>query len=497
MMSIRLRFTLLYNAILTITLIVFSVTLYSIQSKVTLNAIKNDLQKNSESLQASVLQAVNTLSGDTSATQSQGNPPDGSPPPDSQGGQATPPPIPFQNFSNDQTFQQLTQKDIVRVLDLDGNLVASPFGNTSEALPLSREGLAALNDGKGWWETSSANNEHLLIYSRPVFIANKVTYILQVAGSLSERDNSLQVLGSTLTFGSLITILIAFGIGWVFSGYTFKPIKDITRTAQTIGRERDFTKRLEIKGPQDEVGQLASTINSMLGRLEESHLQVRQSLEMQRNFVADVSHELRTPLTTLRGNLDLLNHKPPLPSEEQSDVLNDMIEESERLIRLVNQLLVLARADAERGPDMESIPLLPLVNDCIRQVHLLDPKRSITVDVPGDLNVLASSDSLKQSLVIVLDNAIKHTGGPVEISASEIESEIEIWVKDHGRGMDPEALKHVFDRFYRTDESLKTPGFGLGLPIAKSLMSRQNGSIRIESAPQKGTALILRLPSGK
>jgi len=488
-MSIRLRFTLLYNAILAITLIVFCVSLFSIQSQVTLNAIKKDLQKNSESLDASVMQAVSSINPGSL------EPAPDSPPPGSEGSRQ--PPIPFQSFSNDKTFQQLTEKDIVRVLDTSGNLVASPYGNSAETLPLSTEGLATLNDGKGWWETSMSDNEHLLIYNRPVFVDGKVAYILQVAGSLSERDHSLEVLGSTLTFGSLVTLLIAFGIGWLFSGYTFKPIKEITRTAQTIGRERDFNKRLSIKGPQDEVGELADTINGMLDRLDESHQQVRKSLEMQRNFVADVSHELRTPLTTLRGNLDLLNREPPIPAAESRDVLNDMIEESDRLIRLVNQLLVLARADAERSPEKEPVPLLAVVEECRKQMHALEPKRKIEVEVASDLNALANRDSLKQTLVIVLDNAIRHTDGKISVSAERRNQSVQIRVKDEGHGISPIEVEHIFDRFYRAEESLKTPGFGLGLPIAKSLINGQNGSITIESEVGKGSTVIITLPLPK
>ena len=134
-----------------------------------------------------------------------------------------------------------------------------------------------------------------------------------------------------------------------FPGITLHPIQRLTQTARTIGDERDFTRRVTYTGPQDEVGQLATTFNSMLARLQDAYQQVAHSLEMQRDFVADVSHELRTPLTTLRGNLGLLRREPPIPAEEQADILTDMMDESDRLIRLVNDLLVLARADAGRS----------------------------------------------------------------------------------------------------------------------------------------------------
>ena len=134
----------------------------------------------------------------------------------------------------------------------------------------------------------------------------EVAYIVQAARPLTERDRTLQSLATTLVVASSLITLIAFGIGWLFSGITLRPIQRITQTAQTIGDERDFTRRVDYTGPPDEVGQLASTFNSMLSRLQDAFQKVEHSLQMQRNFVADVSHELRTPLTTLRGNLGLL-----------------------------------------------------------------------------------------------------------------------------------------------------------------------------------------------
>jgi signal transduction histidine kinase len=152
-----------------------------------------------------------------------------------------------------------------------------------------------------------------------------------------------------LSAASIVILLAAFGIGWVFSGVVLNPIQRITQTARAIGEERDFTRRVDYTGPQDEVGQLATMFNSMLGRLQDAYQRVAHSLQMECNFVAAVSHELRTPLTTLRGNLGLLRRDPPIPTDEQADILNDIVDVSDRLIRLVNDLLVFVRVDAGRG----------------------------------------------------------------------------------------------------------------------------------------------------
>ena len=477
-MSIRFRFTLLYNAILALTLAVFGVTLYSIQAQTTYDAIKNNILRGSEIVGALVLHEVTDQNGASA------QPP----------AQEPPLPVPFQNFSSDQAFQTLREREIVRVLDPAGNLVASPFGRNEEALPLSESCMQSLINQQECWETAAVKDDQMLIYSHPIIANNKVVYLLQVARPLTERNNSLDVLGLTLVIASLVTLLAAFGIGWVLSGITLGPIHRITRTAQAIGDERDFTRRVNYQGPQDEVGQLASTFNSMLTQLQDAYQQVAHSLEMQRNFVADVSHELRTPLTTLRGNLGLLQRTPSIPADEQTDILSDMVDESDRLIRLVNDLLVLARADAGRSLNLESLDVFPILEETCRQVRQLEPQRKISLDAASDLSILGDRDAFKQVALILLDNALKHSAGDIHVSGMQKEAQVEIRVQDHGHGLPPEKLEHVFERFYRNREASSSPGFGLGLPIAKALVEGQGGTIVMESEPGKGSVVILRFP---
>lgn len=473
-MSIRLRFTLLYNIILALTLAIFGLALYSIQAQVTLDALKKDILHTAQKVEGSVLETANGA------------------------GEKTPPahephsPVPFQTFSNDHNLQ--SELEIVRVMDSAGNLVASPFGRVEDALPFSAAGLQAVQNKQAWWETGTVQDHAMLIYSQPVLSQDKVVYILQVARPLTERDNSLGSLATILMIASLITLLVAFGIGWVLSEITLRPIHRITQSAQEIGQERDFSRRVTYNGPQDEVGQLAATLNSMLERLQDAYQQVAHSLEMQQNFVADVSHELRTPLTTLRGNLGLLRRTPPIPPAEQTDILTDMVDESDRLIRLVNDLLAQARADAGRSLAKEPVALASVLEETCRQARQLDPQREITLDAE-DLSVLGDRDALKQIMLIALDNALKHTSSSIAVSAHRSGPFAEIRVKDSGAGIAPEKLENIFRRFYRSEESTTIPGFGLGLPIAKSLVENQGGTIIIESELGKGSEVIIRFPN--
>jgi len=470
-MSIRLRFTLLYNAILALTLIFFSVSLYAIQAQTTLTALRQDLERGSHGIGAVLLQMKTT-------------PP--SPAPEQF-------PLPFNNFSGEKAFRELPERQIVRVLDASGNLIASPFGLTQEALPLSAEGLKAAQNQSDWWESNIVNDERLLIYTRPLIADGKTLYILQIARPLTELQRSMKFLGTTLLIASLVTLLAAFGIGWALSGITLRPIQRLTQSAQTIGQERDFTRRVTYNGPQDEVGQLATTLNTMLERLQDAYQKVEHALEMQRNFVADVSHELRTPLTTLRGNLGLLRREPSIPAEEQSDILTDMTDESDRMIRLVNDLLLLARADSGRNLTHETLALLPVLEESCRQARQLDPKREIHINAEA-FSVLGDRDALKQVLLIGLDNALKHSSGAITVSARAENQRAAIRIQDSGAGIAPKNLARVFDRFYRGAENATLPGFGLGLPIAKALMENMGGAIMLESEAGRGSTLTLFLP---
>jgi two-component system, OmpR family, sensor kinase len=479
MMSIRLRFTLLYNAILAVTLLIFGVALYSALAQSTLEALKKDLVHSSAGLADSLTRSA------ANPNQAPSHPPNDN----------KPPPKPFENFSGDPSFQSLPEREIVRVLDATGSLVASPLGRSEDALPLSGAGLKALQAGQEWWESRNVQEQPMLIYNHPVEAGGKLAYILQIARPLSERNSSLQSLGRTLILASIVILLAAFGIGWLLSGITLRPIQRLTQTARAIGEERDFSRRVDYRGPPDEVGQLANTFNAMLGGLQEAYQRVEGSLEMQRTFVADVSHELRTPLTTLRGNLGLLRRTPPIPAEEQSDILNDMVEESDRLIRLVNDLLLLARADAGRSLVIQPVEVSPVLEETCRQVEQLDPERQIDLMVPSGLSIMGDRDALKQVALIALDNALKHCDGEISVSAKRTEAQIEIRVQDCGEGIPSEKLEHIFDRFYRGDEVAAIPGTGLGLAIARSLVVSQNGTITMESEVGKGSVLILGFPA--
>jgi len=280
------------------------------------------------------------------------------------------------------------------------------------------------------------------------------------------------------------------------SGAALRPIQRITDTAQVIGAQRDFDRRVDYRGPPDEVGQLATTFNGMLNELQAAYRQTEQTLQQQRRFVADASHELRTPLTTIRGNLGLLQRRPSITEEDERAVLADMVDETDRLIRLVNDLLALARSDAGRALRHEPVPIAPLLDDMCRQARLLGEQRTIVCeDVPA-VSVMGDQDAIKQFLLILLDNALKFTpqDGTIAIGVTTADRLVAIRIRDTGPGIAPETLPHIFERFYRSDESRTGSGAGLGLAIAQELTEAQHGQISVESEIGRGSTFTVSLP---
>ena len=473
-MSIRLRLTLLYSAILALTLVAFSTFLYVAQSHLSFDSIKTSLVRQSDAF-ASGPRRFPALPGGARPT-----------------GGAPPGVEVFAGALPDGTLLgRWTQ-----TRGLEGAVNGRTLDLSDTTLPLSERGLETVQHGLGWFETAQVDDQPLLIYSRSYARDDGTIEILQMAYPIAEPEQSLRTLRLILVIGCSVVTLAAFAIGWVLSGTALRPIHRITQTARSIGAERNFSHRVPHTGPADEVGELALTLNDMLAQLETAYRQLEGALDSQRRFVADASHELRTPLTTVRGNIELLRRELPVDAKERADILADTTDEVERLIRLVNQLLVLARADAGQVLRPERLPVKPLLEDVYRQAKLLAPRTAILCDAPQGAMVLGDRDALKQVLLILVDNALVHTspGAEVAIGADVVDGRVAIRVRDTGPGIPPGVLPHIFERFYRGEVSRSGGGAGLGLSIAKDLVEAQDGTIAVESQIGQGSIFTITLP---
>ncbi len=456
-MSIRARLTLLYTGLLAATLVGFGVVLYLTVASSTRSFMENTLAVEMRQLVAANTEPLLYI-------------------------QTAEP-----SLASSETYWQ--------ACDSNGNVMGRADNLREHTLPLSEGGLHSVQSGDSVYEVAQVDGVPLLIYSQPIATEGSQIGILQVARSIAEQEHALRTLQVYLIAGGLLTLGIAVICGWLIAKASLRPIDHLTNTARLIGSERDFARRVEYQGPQDEVGRLATTFNSMLAALETAYRQVAQSLEAQRTFIADASHELRTPLTTVRGNLALLQRNPPIAPEDRTAVLSDIVDENERLIRLVNDLMTLARADYTPSITLEPVPLAPLFAEVERQVGSMESACTFDVARAPNVDVLAQRDMLKQILLILLDNACKYTpaNGRIALSAEQVGSQIAIKVRDTGNGISEKHLPHVFQRFYRADQSRSGNGHGLGLAIAKALTEKQRGTIEVESAPGVGTTFTITL----
>lgn len=251
------------------------------------------------------------------------------------------------------------------------------------------------------------------------------------------------------------------------------------------------------------MGIVLSTVGGLF-LAERAMVPIRAAFKRQQDFVADASHELRTPLTLIRANAEIIARHPELPVSANADLLADILTEIDRLSRLVNDLLVLARADAgQEGLDIVDFAMDDLVRETARQFAPLAEKRGLALRVFADQPVKVRGDvaKLRQLLMILLDNAVKYTpaGGEITVCCQRSTSggrlPVTLTVSDTGPGIAPEHLPHIFERFYRADKArTHDGGAGLGLAIAHWIVTAHKGRIQATSAPGQGTTFAVQLP---
>jgi len=303
----------------------------------------------------------------------------------------------------------------------------------------------------------------------------------------SESLNRLQLWSAFAVVG----LAIASGVGgYVLSGVLLQPVRDITQVASEISAT-NLSRRINHQGPDDELKQLADTFDSMIARLE-------RTFEQQRQFVQDASHELRTPLAAIRTNIEVAEMDPHLSEEEMRTLLETIKEQTARLTRLSEDLLMLSTNERE-APPVEPLPLLELAHDVARQLTPLAATRNVSIDVSGDGSVagMANTDLLFRAISNLVDNAIKYSGEGknVWVTVARKDGAAEIRVRDNGPGIPEEQRSRIFERFYRIDKgrSRAQGGTGLGLAIVRELIESMGGQISVESEVGKGSTFIVRL----
>jgi signal transduction histidine kinase len=385
-------------------------------------------------------------------------------------------------------------REAVDTIELAGRSLAVfdtagvPLAGRWEALP------PGAVEASGDWSLGTANLETpagaFRLY-RARHVHKQISFDVAVAESLAPVERELANLRHALAGSVLLALLLAvFGGSWIARA-ALRPVAVMADQARRI-TDRTPGFQLTSPNPRDELGLLARAFNGLLSRLE-------SALSQQRQFMADASHELRTPVSIARTAIEVTLGRAGRPEEEYRDALGVVREQMRRLSRIVENLFTLARADVG-GLPVERTPLYldELVADCVREARVLGEPKGVTLDWqgPADLELHGDERLLREMLINLLDNAVRHTprGGWVRVELEADNDVVALSVSDSGEGIPEAEQERVFERFVRLRSADAGNGGGLGLPIARAIAEAHGGTLRLARSGPAGSTFLAWLP---
>lgn len=450
-MSLRLRLSITYSALVGVVLLLFGFLVFSIVSQVLLEQIDSRLSQSAN-------QIIERLRV---------------------------------SASNQFDIRQLsayqpTENLIFQVWDTERRLQFSrPIGLSD---PLDEAGVRL---GQVFYSSQSIGGVRVRVLSVPLRTNRGPVGYLQVGLSLALVEITQNTLATVLIALTITLMVVVLVTTWALTGEALAQLETVTQVATQITQADDLSRRIPVAPTaQDEVSRLIRAFNQTLERLE-------KLFDTQRRFLADVSHELRTPLTVIKGEVGLMR----LTNELDEESLRNIEKEVDRLTRLVGDLLLLAQAESGQLPlDLKPVEMDTILLEVMQQMQVLaSGKINLRLEEIDQVIVNGDRDRLKQVILNLVSNAINYTppGGEVRVWLSKQDGRACLKVEDTGPGIQPDDLPYIFDRFYRGDPSRKrteNSGFGLGLSIAKWIVDRHGGQIEVESQVGKGTRFTVWLP---
>ena len=365
-----------------------------------------------------------------------------------------------------------------QVVTSSGAVWAPPDEGGLLAADIAAKQVAAGRHGS-YYAVSKLDGVRAMVYTTPLAPGLAV----QLAVPLATVDQEVTSVGTTLALLSVIGVGLAALAGWAVARAGLAPVGRLAAVAEDVSATGDPGRRVDVHRA-DELGRLAASFNTMLGALQ-------RSLSAQRQLVSDASHELRTPLTSLRLNAEMLAAEPGLPEPERREVLDRVVAQVAELGQLVASVTELARDESQPGP-LGEVELHKVVEASLAGARRDWPQTVFTAELEPWPVAGGSPDSLQIAVRNLLDNAAKF--GPSGVQVEVCLRAGELAVRDHGPGIAPADLPHVFDRFYRAPSARGVPGSGLGLSIVRQVAERHGGTVRAEAAPGGGTLIRLWLP---
>ena len=406
----------------------------------------------------------------------------------------TQPPLPGMERFFEQFLGYENLNKFYRIYDGSGNVGSRSKNVDASKFPLTQAAYADALTGITSYETFQIDGIHpVRVITMPVLRGQDLVNLVQVGTSLDAVQETLKNLKIFLFTAVPLVLLMATLLGRLMSRRALKPVSKIIQTAREVGGGVDLSKRIPVPEVRDELGQLATTFNDMMDRLERSFSQVRQ-------FSSDASHELRTPLTVLQGQNELILNKER-DAKEYQEVISSNLEEINYMSKVLEDLFILSRSD-ENQIQLECKPmnLREVIDEVFDHAQALADEKNIEISIAFLEPVLINGDAvrLRQMIWNILHNAIKYTqmGGQVKISLEDKGDSAFLTIQDTGIGIPEEHLPNIFNRFFRVDKSRSREegGSGLGLSICKHIVEAHKGQIEVESQLGKGTKFKIRLP---
>jgi two-component system, OmpR family, sensor kinase len=355
---------------------------------------------------------------------------------------------------------------------------------------------AARTAPKPYYVATGADGSTYLVVLNVIRQGTKPIGLAQLAIPTSEIDQTLRLDREVAIVGSLLVLLLALLLSPLIVGRALRPLQQMSSTAGALAAG-DYKQRVTVPKTRDEIGTLAVAFNQMAAGIDQAFEVRRQSEEQMRHFVADASHELRTPLTSIAGYIDVLGRRDVVDAETLQTSLAAMQQESARMTRLVNDLLMLTRFESGKAPSRQPLQLDQFVNQALDELSLRDKGAVESRDLQPGVTVKADPEALKQVVTNLAQNALKYAPGAEQHwSVFEADGRAAVRLQDTGPGISRQDLPHIFERFYRGEKARDRSmgGSGLGLAIAKSIVEAHQGTIEVASEPGQGATFTAWLP---
>lgn len=459
---IRWRLTLWYGGILALILVVFSIGVYTY--------FRN-------SLQTSIDTKIKSMGDVISSSMTEYH-----------GGNI------LSNFENylENVLGRKPKGKFIQILDRSGKIGAKMNDVDTQPFPTRLVSIERALAGEVVYETLETVTPRLRLVTIPILENKKVTSIVQVGTSLEDYDETMRRLLIIMIISIPSSICLTLIVGYIMAKKALKPVDQIRKTAVKIS-SRNLDERIQIGPRRDELTRLGKTFNDMIERLQNAFQRVNQ-------FSSDVSHELKTPLTILKGETEVALRKDR-DREDYKKLLSSHLEEIDRMTKIVDDLMLLSKADAKDVRlNLEEVQLKDLIVDICMDMQYLAAKKGIDLQMLEIEDTKINGDELKlrRMLMNIVENGIKYTpsGGKVEVASFAKNGSVFIEIKDSGHGIPEDEIHFVFDRFYRGDKSRKREsGSGLGLSISKWIAEAHQGTIEVESVLNQGALFRIQLPA--